>query len=421
LASYRAFERMPEVANAAAVSVESLETFLQAEENTIEALLASQEAWARAKLDKYPARPAELAFKADPARSDESRRSAFLMALRVAPDSRFALYYQQDPCNPLPGTSLPHSAVNTLPESAAAEQQFAALRPGELVMPLVVLATASDEADYGLDTKLWEDSASAWGRVYGFGVQPFGNSAMPYATQAPFHLGFMHESQLVTLAAPFIQRSYVRLRSQQYATLAALAFRTGHAYWGWRFVGLSLHYLQELTQPYHASLAPGQSGVKLLAANTLALAGMPGMRDDLVTLLSNRHLVLEKYQLELLLQNCANRQDTALEVALHNSDKDKTYPEWSDSYLRDVVSLQASQTAAALDRSLIATMPPAYVSNSGFDFGQRKASIALLAEMTRREAGERLSLDLLLAELMANFGAHSRNAVRGILRASSPP
>ena len=39
-AAYRAFEKMPEVANAAAVTVESLETFLKAEEKAIQALLA---------------------------------------------------------------------------------------------------------------------------------------------------------------------------------------------------------------------------------------------------------------------------------------------------------------------------------------------------------------------------------------------
>ena len=91
LASYRAFEKMPEVVNASTVAVEPLEAFLQSEENTIEALLASQEAWALANLERYPSLPAALAFVADPARTDEARRLAFLMALRVAPNSRLAL------------------------------------------------------------------------------------------------------------------------------------------------------------------------------------------------------------------------------------------------------------------------------------------------------------------------------------------
>ncbi len=84
-AAYRALERMPEVAKAQPVVVESLEDFLKAEERPIEALLASQEAWAAGNLKAYPARPAALAFTADAKRDDAARRLAFLRALRVAP------------------------------------------------------------------------------------------------------------------------------------------------------------------------------------------------------------------------------------------------------------------------------------------------------------------------------------------------
>jgi len=39
----------------------------------------------------------------------------------------------------------------------------------------------------------------------------------------------------------------------------------------------------------------------MISANTLAMVGLPRQRDDLIVLLSNRHLALEKYQNELLL------------------------------------------------------------------------------------------------------------------------
>ncbi len=420
LAAYRAFEKMPEVANAAPVLVEPLEAFLRAEEVTLEALLASQEAWALANLEKYPVRPAGLLFTADPLRSAEARRTAFFIALRVATNSKFALYCQPDPWYPATGTPLPFDAVSTLPQTGSGSTTFLAMRAGDMVAPLTVLASATDEPDYGLDIHLWEDSPSDWGRAYGFGLQPFGNLSLPYASQAPFHMGFMHESRLLTLAAPALKRSFPLLRSHQYASLASLAFRTGHAYWGWRFAGLSLHYLQDLTQPYHASLAPGESGSKLLTAKALALAGMPGMRNDLVTLLSNRHLVLEKYQLESMQRSADRQQETALERALHNQDQDRSYPDWSDRYLRDTVSLQASRAAAALAQTLVAAMPASYVSDPGFDFGSQESSIRLLAPLSRHESPERARLDAALAELMGNFGAHSRNALRGILRESTP-
>jgi len=68
--------------------------------------------------------------------------------------------------------------------------------------------------------------------------------------------------------------------------------------------------------------------------------------------------------------------------------------------------------------NLLAAMPAAYVSDPGFDFGSEESGITLLLEAARPE---RVKLDATLADLMANFGAHSRNALRGILRASTPP
>jgi len=421
-AAYRAFEKMPEVANAPAVVVEPLESFLRAEEKTLEALLASQEAWANANLEKYPARPAMLAFKADAGRNDDARRLAFLMALRVAPNAKFALYYQPDPQNPVvTGATLPYSAVNTLPEPLKYTQKFIAVKPGDLLSPLAVIASASDEPDYGLDINLWDDSPSDWGKVYGFGNLPFGNPALSYSTQAPFHMGFMHESRVLYMAAPFLKRTFPLLRSYQYTSLAALAFRTGHPYWGWRFTGLSLHYLQDLTQPYHASLAPGESTLKLLTANALAMAGMPGRKDNMVVLLSNRHLALEKYQTELLAAAAAARSDTPIEQSLRNQDKDRSYPEWNDRYVRDVVSAQSAAAGTPLVNTLVATMPPGYVSDPTFDFGVKEDTISLGIELAKRDPSDRARLEATIAELLGNFGAHSRNSVRGILRASPQP
>lgn len=421
LPAYRAFEKMPEVTLAAPVAVEPLESFLKAEEKTLEALLASQEAWAVANLEGYPQRPAALAFTADAKRSDEARRQAFLMALRVAPNSKFALFYQPDPSVPLPqgATPLPFSAVNTLPEQPNSGLRFFALRPGEMVAPLTVLATASDEPDYGLDINLWADSPSEWGKLYNFGNLPFGNPSLSFSTQAPFHMGFMHESAILYTAAPFLKRNYPQLRSYQFSTLAALAFRTGHPYWGWRFAGLSLHYLQDLTQPYHASLAPGESTPKLLAINALAMLGLGGMKNDMVILLSNRHLVLEKYQGELMRNTSQQKQETAIDRALHNAEKDRNYPEWSDRYLRDVVAAQAAAFGPQLVQIIVNAMPAQYVSDPSFDFGAQEDSINLMSEMAKRDPEARAKLDAAIAELLGNFGAHCRNAIRGILKASN--
>ena len=421
-AAYRAFEKMPEVAGAPPVTAEPLETFLKAEEKAIEALLARQEAWARATLEVYAPRPDTLAFTANPARSDDARRLAFLMALRVSPNSKFALFVQPDPR----GTSgaavvLPQRAVNFLPEQANATHRFVGLKPGEQVTPLAVVATASNEPDYGLDINLWEDSPSDWGKVYGFGKIPFGNPTLYFSTQAPFHMGFYHQAWIIFKAAPFIKRTFPMLRIHQYSSLAALAFRTGHAYWGWRFTGLALHYIQDLTQPYHASLAPGDSTFRMISANTLAMVGLPRQRDDLIVLLSNRHLALEKYQNELLLGAAKARQDTALEPALRGTGQDGGYPAWSDLYARDVVAREAYATGDRAAATIVAAMPAGYVSDPSFDFGVKESGIDLVAAMAKQNAAKRAELDRLVAQLLGRFGVHSRNAVRGILKAAAKP
>ena len=98
LASYRAFERMPEVAQAAAVPAEPLESFLAAQAQPIAQFLAQQDAWAQAQLAHYPPLPAALRFDALVAKQGpQALRTAFLTALRVSPESRLALYIQPDP------------------------------------------------------------------------------------------------------------------------------------------------------------------------------------------------------------------------------------------------------------------------------------------------------------------------------------
>jgi hypothetical protein len=420
LPTYRAFETMPEVAQAATVMAEPLEVFLKAQEPAMAELLAGQETWARANMPHYAPRADDLAFRADPARSDAERRQAFLTALRVSPLSRFALFLQPDmraapdPARP----PLPHDAVNSLPVQTNDERRFVRIEPGQAVAPLAVLATASDEPDYGLDINLWDDSPSHWGKRYGFGTLPFGNPALHYATQAPFHMGFYHQDWLIYKAAPFIQRTYPLMRIQQYSSLSALAFRTGHGYWGWRFAGLALHYIQDLTQPYHADLSPGDSTLGLIATNVMAMVGFPQRRDDLIVLLSNRHLALEKFQNEAMVANARAGTDSALEQALRDLGQDAGYPAWTVVYARDTVAREARGSSGQTVRTILSTVPPAYVSDPAFDFGVNENDIRLLADIDKQGPTRRAELERQVAVLLARLGAHSRNTVRGILRAA---
>ncbi|MFP5485741.1 MAG: phospholipase [Gammaproteobacteria bacterium] len=421
LASYRAFEVMPEVAQAAAVPAEPLESFLAAQAQPIAALLDSQDAWAQAHIAHYPPLPDALRFDAQVAQhGPQALRKAFLTALRVSPESRLALYVQPDPWAPPPdpATLLKHDAVSALParDKDGGGHVFVRLRAGEAVAPLAVLASASDEPDYGMDLNLWEDNPSEWGTTYGFGKIPFGNPNLSFSTQAPFHMGYHHESPVIYMAAGFLKRTYPLLRIHQYESLSRLAFRTGHPYWGWRFAGLALHYLQDLTQPYHASLAPGFSAARLIGINLMATLGLPGAKNDMVILLSNRHFVLERYESQMIQTAAQTRQSGPVEQALRDTRTDADYPAWADAYARDTVARQAHGLGDQVTGQMLASVPTGYVNDPAFDFGVQAGRIDLMAEVARQGDAPRATLESTIATLMRNYGAHSRNMLRDILQ-----
>lgn len=416
-ASYRALEALPELSQAPRAAVETLDSFLRAQEKTLEALLASQEAWAMATVEQYPALPDAQAFVANPQRSDEARRQAFLAALRVAPNSKFALFLEPDAksgdASATGNATLGLTDVSSVPAqhgSIHAHKRFIPLRAGELVSPLAVLATATDEPDYGLDTFLWDDSPTGWGKQWGLGPQPFGNPGSAAASQTPFGMGFFFEDRMLYSVAPWAKRSLVQARYYQYASLSALALRTGHDYWGWRFAGLALHYLQSLTQPYHTRLAPGESSATLVAYNALARLGLPGPRAARIRAITNQRLLLDALQTQLL---------TPSTKALQTQDKDTSYPEWNDRYLRTVVAAQSAALADNAQRTLLETLPPEWVAEALIDLQPQDATMRLLPDLLAQDPTRRVRLQSLVNELMGNFGAHSRNAVRAIVKSGN--
>lgn len=413
---YRAFERMPEVAGAAAVKAEPLADFLRDQEAAIARALDTQEAWAREHLKGHAPRPEALRFAPDAQRSDAERRAAFLRALRLSPHAKLALYLQVDPREPdASRPPLDAAQVSVVANSKGATQRFVALQPGEPVAPLAVLASACDEPDYGHDLNLFDDNpGSPADPGYGFGKQPFGNPAVAIGSQAPFHMGFFHQGAIFNTLAPSFARTFTELRVQQYGGLAVLAWQTGHAYWGWRFAGLALHHVEDLTQPYHASAAPGASLGHMMWVNLKAQLGAPADRQGLVVLQSNRHFVLERFQTNWIIDNARQRRDGPLELALRDLARDARYPSWSASYVREVVAAEAFAAGPATDAAVVVGAPAKFVTDPNLDFAANEARFG--PELARDMQGQREALLRQVAELLGHFGAHSRNALRGLLK-----
>lgn len=349
----------PALSDAAGVEVEPIEAFAVAERDRLGPLLEAEEQWARAHVAEYPPRPDALRFSKDGDPATLPRR--LLEAMRVSPETVLLPHVQQLPGEPDGGRpALPWGAISTLPPPPHHERLvFRALRAGERVSPLAVIAEGSDEPDHGLDIGLFEDSGTAFGARFGYGRQPFGNPRLPFATQAPFHMGFFHEARLLTALVPSLRRVYPEARIHAFATLARFAFDRGHPYWGWRFLGMGLHYVQDLTQPYHATVYPGASVLELIAVSALDLAGVHGPRQRRMELLTDLHLGLELRQFEIVWNAlAAPRRDAPVLAALRDRSRDEGVGPYDDAAPRARISLAAARAAPRTARAAAAALAP---------------------------------------------------------------
>ncbi len=162
-----------------------------------------------------------------------------------------------------------------------------------------VLCTACDEPDYSQDLNLWQKSPTDSDK-YGFGMQPFSAPGPDYLTKTQFHLGFFHESWLMNKVGSSFMQSYIEYRIKQFTTLSAFAFQNNHDYWGWRFLGWGMHYVQDLCQPYHTTIMPGASTAKLAFAGILYKIGISSVAEGYGMLSGKAHSGIELYVYGLL-------------------------------------------------------------------------------------------------------------------------
>ncbi|MBI5069471.1 MAG: phospholipase [Deltaproteobacteria bacterium] len=397
----------------ARVRAEPLEAFLAAEGARLEALLAGEEPWLREHVPAWPPLPAALAFRA--AGPAGELRARFLAALRVHPAMPLPLFRQLAPGAPLPpgAAALPPSAV-TLVRSGPDAATFVALADGEEVPALEVVATAADEPDHGLDLGIWEDNGTAWGARYGLGPQPFGNPALEFSSQAPMHMGFFHEPWLAYRAAPQLRRTFPEVRIHLFRALAAHAFATGHAYWGWRFTGFALHYLQDLAQPYHARAVPGVGLARVAWLQLLGAVGFPGPRAAAIALASNRHLAAESYTRRRLRDAiAASRAGDPLLAALRETSGDGTAP-LADADVRAGVARAGHAAADPLDEAVLRTFPARHVADPAYTFDDTREPVDLPALARAGDPAAEQALVRLLSTRLRDAGRWSRALVRGL-------
>ncbi|MCY1439895.1 hypothetical protein D9M71_561470 [compost metagenome] len=242
------------------------------------------------------------------------------------------------------------------------------------------------------------------GGRYNFGEQPFGDARFEYSSQAPFHIGYYHEDDFIYRAAPYLARTFPEVRVYQYLGLARFAFESGHPYWGFRFLGWALHYIQDMTQPYHVKALPGQGTPRLAWVALKAAVGLDGEKLAAIEEVANRHTEVEQYQVDWLRKRLREgRNDSLLVRAYSDSRMDDAYPPFDGRSVRLVVSQEAYDEADDLDARVNRWLAVRQ-GHVGFSQGNRLAPV-------QRD----IDLDLALVRLIRHFGAHTRNAIRATL------
>ncbi len=418
LYAQHALAGLPEITSFPEVEVEPLEVFLAAEEDGLAELLAAHEAGAQASVPTYPPLPEELAFL--PGGDRDTLRTRFLEALRMAPNIKLALYTKAPLGSETPAEgTIPWDQVTNLADPGpVGEAVLLSLEEGQRVLPLDVLTSACDEPDYGFDLGIWTDNDTAWGPRYAMGDQPFGDPTKEYSSQAPMHMGLYHEAGIVYALASFLERTYPEVRVHQYQQLARYAFETGHDYWGWRFTGWALHYLQDHAMPYHTRVLPGVSVARMLWINTLSVIGFSTPVDNAVRLVSNRHIGMEHYVFQAF-EHTLDQPDHPFRLALADTSVDARYGAFDDAYLRHTAAAEGAARANALDRALERWFPERLVSDPAYITDETELDVDFYERVGAGDPEAIAALEPTFVELLGSFGAHSRVFVRTI-RAGLP-
>lgn len=146
------------------------------------------------------------------------------------------------------------------------------------------LVLFSDEPDWGMDQSLFGAGDPRYGEI------PYG-SLKGTGSQAPFHMYFPCENWISLKIKPSLKQGMTHLRFVAFANLAQVALCAGDQYWGARFLACTIHYLQDMTAPYHASAVPFLN--PLVIAKAILAKDKERFSRDNTQLLSNRHFLFE--------------------------------------------------------------------------------------------------------------------------------
>lgn len=271
-----------------------------------------------------------------------------------------------------------------------------------------VLEAYADEPDHGMDQdifahypNLWkEDYAYMGGLLPGTPSQAFRHMFWP---QGFFKAPANPADNPVFEARPLGQAPE---RSRLFSDLSQSAFRLGHPYWGARFLAWSLHYLQDVSQPYHAVQLPS---LELIYRR-------PGAGVDAgvtARLISYYHFAFE------LLANALVSGDDQASLGLHSALRrgQDLSGNGADQLTREQASISA-QRAPIAGKTSLALFPPV-ADPERFDPSKTLGDPAWRASLEQRRLDHPQAFMDYLSLLTESLGA-AGSATRALMHTAVP-
>jgi hypothetical protein len=395
------------------VKAETLESFLEATRLTLPNKLSEIESWARRNEKGYKFVPDELMYQPLHINCSSDLTTCFQKAIRINQDVPLPLIVY-DPANRyshLRGYGDITNARRLLPPYIPVTfnvKNFTHIPANGQVKRADVISTASMQPDFGFDTFLYENSESTFGKNYGFGTQPLGDAAHPFHSQMLFHMSAYHEDPRILAVVPRLNENYPEYRAFLYLNLSRFAAENNHPYWAAVFLGWGLHYIQDLTQPYHTRLSYGlDTNSVLLAFAEMANNNLLPMM-ELQTIQVNRHMVLENLAEVVATSSGENgyyRKILAAAMSNRQFDNDTPPCDISSFYMREQISADPADYQSVLQ----STVPSFYINSTKFRAdSMRNFKDLFFIEMTK---SQRLQFTEAMALALGRYGAYTRACV----------
>ena len=382
------------------VSVEPLDSFLSHQSTEVSLLFSNYANWVRK--NKGTSR-----FKEIPFDSKNPTALAFLRSARLDPHTQF---YQVNRLMPNQTTHSRLIDYGLLSPYEKKEKNFVFLFEdvsGRSVSARSILRTFSDEPDWWFDGELWDVAE------YGYGKMPYGQKNG--STGAPFHMLFRHENWIVRTFVPELTEGMTDERTELMARLSQLAFKTHHPYWGYRFAAWAIHYIQDLSQPYHSSAIPSADTFYYL--RFVFSLHKEKFKADATQLVANRHYLYEDFVKVILQDSYLSETKVPQELVLALA-KDFAFRGESIQELISLLSLRSFNQARSLDRAITAAYGQKMTEDPSYDMKSDSLYDAV-ESVTHLDPGVS---ELLIKETQINFeltGGVTRDLLRQVTQNDS--